>query len=60
MALARTCRNIVHRLLPQTKSNWQWLETTLMHVNPQAFLDAGFEEAIRRSETRPIMHKTLG
>ena len=26
----------------------------------QAFLDAGFEEVARRSETRPIMRKELG
>ncbi len=29
MALARTHGNIVHRLLPQTRSAWRWLETTL-------------------------------
>ena len=29
MALIRAHRQVVYRLLPQTRSNWQWLETTL-------------------------------
>ncbi len=29
MALTQTHRQVVYRLLPQTRSNWQWLETTL-------------------------------
>lgn len=29
MALTRTHRQVVYRLLPQTAANWQWLETTL-------------------------------
>ena len=29
MALTRTHRQVVYRLLPQTAGNWQWLETTL-------------------------------
>ncbi|MYA88305.1 MAG: transposase [Boseongicola sp. SB0662_bin_57] len=29
MALTRTHRQVVYRLLPQTRRNWQWLETTL-------------------------------
>ena len=29
MALMQTHRQVVYRLLPQTRRNWQWLETTL-------------------------------
>ena len=29
MALIRTHRQVVYRLLPQTRANWNWLETTL-------------------------------
>ncbi len=46
MALARTYRNIVHRLLPQTKANWRWLETTLESQRQPC--NAALEERIDR------------
>ncbi len=46
MALARTCRNIVHRLLPQAKSNRQWLGTTVESQRQPC--SAGLEERIDR------------
>ncbi len=46
MALARTCRNIVHRLLPQTRANWHWLGTTL--ESQRQLCNAALEERIDR------------
>ncbi len=46
MALARTHRQVVYRLLPQTRSNWRWLETVLESRRQPC--NAALEERIDR------------
>ncbi len=61
MRVAKTHRNIVFRLLPQTKANWHWLETTL-ESQRQPF-NAALEERMdfhRRTRGRTFFDQCKG